>query len=71
MDRQPVQSSNVASIAYDPELQLLEVEFRSGGVYRYHAVSPDEYAALLASESKGRYVARLIVPLHTMSKVEG
>ena len=52
----PVESSVLASILYLPAVRLLEVEFRSGAVYRYFDVpkqSYTEYTELLAAESKG------------------
>ena len=35
--------------------------YRSGKVYQYADVKPDEYAALLAADSKGRYMQRHFV----------
>ena len=60
MDRAPVKSSNVVSIGYDPARQALEVEFRSGTVYRYDGVPPDIHQALMQSRSAGTFVAREI-----------
>ena len=34
MERLPVSSSAIQSIGYDPEQQLLEIEFQRGAVYR-------------------------------------
>lgn len=56
MDRLPVQSSNVASIGYDPAGLVLEVEFKDGNVYRYAGVSPNAYAALMAAKSIGSHL---------------
>lgn len=36
MERQYVSSSNIASIGYDPDNQVLEIEFLSGAVYQYY-----------------------------------
>ena len=69
IEMQPVRSSNIASIGYDPEAQALHVLFSSGGKYEYSGVSPEEHAALLDAKSvgshlhthiKGRYPARKI-----------
>ena len=38
MERQYVSSSNIASIGYDPDNQVLEIEFLSGAVYQYYDV---------------------------------
>jgi hypothetical protein len=59
VSRTPVSSSSIASIGYSP-LAVLEVEFRSGAVYRYFAVPRAAYEALVASESKGSYFNRNI-----------
>lgn len=56
MHRTVVQSSNVKSVGFDREQWLMEVEYQSGGIYQYQDVKPDEYAALLAAESKGRHL---------------
>mgnify|MGYP001593409864 CR=1 FL=1 len=61
MHRTKVESSNVESVGFDRESGLLEVEYRSGKVYQYTDVKPDEYAALLAAESKGRHLQRHFV----------
>jgi KTSC domain len=54
-----VRSSLLASIAYSIH-STLELEFRSGALYRYFAVPPAVAAALLAADSKGRYFNRYI-----------
>lgn len=61
MHRTAVQSSNVKSVGFDRDANLLEVEFASGGIYQYADVKPEEYAALLAAESKGRHLQRHFV----------
>lgn len=43
MKRIYVQSSNVASIGYDAQAGVLEVEFLNGGVYQYFEVDPQIY----------------------------
>ena len=39
MKRQSVESSNLASVGYDEEKQILEVQFKHGGVYQYFEVT--------------------------------
>lgn len=58
--REPVSSSNVASIGYSQHLRALEVEFARGAIYRFLEVPPDVYRGLIAAESKGRFVAENI-----------
>lgn len=55
MNRTPVQSSNVVSIGYDAETQVLEIEFRSG-VYQYQGVPRQVFDGLLAADSVGKAV---------------
>lgn len=56
MRRARVTSSAIASVGYDPESAILEVEFHDTGIYRYHGVPPDVHAALLAAPSVGTYL---------------
>lgn len=55
MQRQPVKSSQIRSVGYDPAEQVLEIEFHSGGVYRYFAVPAAVHTALLRARSRGKY----------------
>jgi len=48
-------SSNLKSVGYDEDSSTLEIEFRSGSVYRYADIPSPEYLALMAADSKGRY----------------
>jgi len=58
MKREAVDSSNIKSIGYDPETQVLEVEFnyRGGTVYRYKGVPMTVHAGLMEAESKGKFL---------------
>lgn len=70
MRRTKVDSSAVRSVGYDEHLRTLEVEFESGGVYRYADVSPEEHAALLEADSIGRYVNLEIKPHYAAVRVK-
>lgn len=50
-----VNSTLLASVAFDSSESLLELEFCDGTTYRYAAVSEPLYKGLLAAESKGAY----------------
>lgn len=50
-----VDSSMANSIGYDPEHNLLQVEFNSGAVYQYEDVTEDTWQALQASNSVGKF----------------
>lgn len=51
--RTPVASSSIRSVGYDEE--TLEIEFQSGGIYRYADVPRDTYEGLLGARSHGSY----------------
>ncbi len=55
MKRQPVDSSNLASVGYDATSQTLEIEFQNGRIYQYFAVPQREYNGLMAADSLGSY----------------
>jgi len=55
MVRQEVSSTSIHAIGYDSQTKALEVEFKSGRVYRYFDVPPDIYEALMHSDSHGQY----------------
>lgn len=48
-------SANIANIGYDPENQILVVEFQNGGVYQYLNVPREVYDNFLLSSSHGKY----------------
>jgi len=50
-----VDSSLLASAAYDADESVLQLEFRDGAIYRYFAVPSAVYHDLLAADSKGSY----------------
>lgn len=55
MNRTPVSSSNLASVGYDPEHEILEIEFRTGSVYQYFDVPVHIYEGLMHASSHGSY----------------
>jgi len=64
MKRTPVQSRSLRALGYDPEQRVLEVEFRSGALYRYEQVPPAVVQALLEADSLGRYFNQVFKPQH-------
>jgi hypothetical protein len=48
-------SSNIVGVGYDETDHILEIEFTTGGVYRYLDVKPNIYSAFIESSSKGTY----------------
>jgi KTSC domain len=55
MQRHPVSSSSIRSVAYDRERAVLSVEFVHGSTYAYFDVPPETHERFLAAESKGRF----------------
>jgi len=60
MERESVSSSLVASVGYDPDDEILEVELENGRVYQYMEVPESTYQKFLAADSLGRYFNRYI-----------
>ena len=58
MHREPVESSNLATVGFSDG--VLEIEFRHGGVYQYFNVLASVYEALMSAESKGKYFYQFI-----------
>ena len=55
MDRDQVSSSLVASVGYDADEELLEVELQDAKVYQYREVPEATYQGLLNADSIGQY----------------
>ena len=58
--REAVDSSVIQAMGYDADLALLEIEFVSGDVYRYHFVPRRIWNELRHAPSKGAYFANVI-----------
>lgn len=54
----PIESTTLATIAYDGRRKLLQLEFRTGSVYRYFGVPYEIYHGLMQAPSKGKYFNR-------------
>lgn len=55
-----VESSTLATVAYDDARELLQLEFRNRAVYQYFGVPAAVHAALLCAPSTGAYFNRVI-----------
>ena len=62
MERTEIDSSVIASAAYDDDRMVLEIKFRTGRVYHYRDVPRTVYDELLSSESAGKYFNNVIRP---------
>jgi len=70
MIRQPVSSSNIRSVGYDPETRTLEIEFLSGGIYQYFNVPKPIYNALMVASSHGSYFHHHIKDQYRWTKIQ-
>jgi hypothetical protein len=55
MNRTLVSSSNLASVGYDQERHVLEIEFNDGSIYQYFDVPEAEHRSLMSASSHGKY----------------
>lgn len=56
IERKPVASSNIVSAGFCPDRRCIDVEYSSGGVYRYHDCDQALFDDLLKAESAGKFV---------------
>ena len=69
MRREPVASSNIASMGYDASSQTFEVEFNNGGIYQYYNVELETFESLQTAASKGSYLNAYIKNAYPYSQV--
>ena len=55
MKRENVQSSMIASIGYEADTSILEVEFNSGAIWQYYDVPESIYYDMTNSGSLGKF----------------
>jgi len=55
MEHEGINSSVIASAAYDDERMMLAIRFRNGRVYAYSKVPRSVYDDLVTCESAGKY----------------
>ena len=70
MTRKSVESSNLRSVGYDEFLLVLEIEFKSGAVYRYYGVPSEVHDELINAESVGKYFNANVKSKNSFLKVE-
>jgi len=57
VQREPVASEVLRSVGYDPDRNILELEFTGGEVYRYFDVPPELHVGLMTAVSHGAFFA--------------
>lgn len=70
MIRENISSTSLASIGYDEDHAILEVEFQTGEVYQYFGVPISEYDALMNADSIGAYFSHHIRPSYDFKHVQ-
>ena len=62
MEMRPVQSSNIDAVGYNPETREMRIQFKGGGKYAFHGISPEQHKALVNAPSVGGHFAAHIRP---------
>lgn len=69
MEREPVTSSSLVSVGYNPDSETLEVEFKNTGVYEYYNVPQFMHDRLMQAGSIGSFFNAEIKNSYACSKV--
>ena len=64
MLRNPIISTSIAGIGYDPNQLTLEIEFLEGEIYKYYDVPVSVYLNLVNAPSRGRFFNYHIKPYY-------
>ena len=70
MQRNSVNSTNLASVGYDSKSGTLEAEFTSGATYQYYGVPENMYMQLMSAQSKGKFLNVYIKNQYPYSRIE-
>jgi KTSC domain len=68
--RTAVESTSLISVGFAKEARILEIEFRTGVVYRYFAVPQSIFEEFKRAESKGRYFTQSIRGKYQFQRIE-
>ena len=55
MEMEPVDSSYLKAVGYDPIERLMRIEFKGGATYDYPGTLPHEHQALMDAPSRGKH----------------
>jgi hypothetical protein len=70
MKRYPASSDAVRSVGYNPKKQIMEVQFRNGGVYQYFDIEEDTYEEfVLSAPSMGRFMHDRIIGYYDYQRI--
>lgn len=69
----PLPSASIASVSYDPDRGILEVEFRHGGIYHYLNVPEREARQFVSApegNSHGKHLGKYIRGKYPFQRME-
>lgn len=69
MERKRVSSSNIISIGYDEDTQILEIEYKKNSIYHYFEVPQSEFDGLMNASSHGRYLNENIKDVYEYEQI--
>jgi hypothetical protein len=69
MQRQPVNSIDIATIGYDETTETLEIEFKATGIYRYFSVPKTVTEEFQRTPSPGKFFLQHIKGKYAWEKV--
>ena len=70
MERKNVSSSALSSVGYDRSNQVLEIEFKSGGIYQYYDVPAEVFEGLMSASSHGEYFYKYVENIYYHRKID-
>ena len=68
--KEDVESSNLHSVRYDDEQEILLLKFLNGSVYEYYDVPEEVYDELITADSKGSYAYHNICYNYVYNKIK-
>ena len=68
--RTKIISDTLLSVGYDPDSELLELEFANGDICNYQKVQPYLYMGLMGSDSKDAYFNTYIRDKYHAEKIK-
>jgi hypothetical protein len=71
IERQPVVSSDIASIGFDATTETLEIEFKATGIYRYFSVPKTVAEEFQRTPSPGKFFLQNIKGKYAWEKMGG
>ncbi len=70
IEMHPVHSTMASQIGYDPDREILQIEFQSGAVYQYAEIDPETWEDLQYSDSIGCFYNEEIKGYYPSARIE-